>query len=477
MWSVARWGAALTSGLGFIFAVGWLTWWLIDPGTGDEPPGRAGGNVEAIRTVLTAMVGAGGLVTLAVVVRRQWSQEQDHKLAKQNAADARAEADRRHRLDLQSAAEARHDAEERRITDLYMTAVEQLGHDKATVRLGALYALDRLGRNHPGHRREVIEIWCSYLRRSFTPPIRFTESEGAPLTPVESHVDTYLAPSTASHAEAEEEYQVRTTAQRLLVSHFKDPRDNHQRNEPPPVDPEGFWAVPHLGLPGAVLINADFGNCWLPKANFSGTTFIGHTTFDAARFSEYARFSRARFNGPGSFERARFGRDTRFEKTRFSRTARFSEALFIEHADFGGAEFEGNARFDEARFGGDAEFIRARFIQGAEFCETRFDGNVTFAVAQFLKAAGFSTVRFASDVSFHNTRFDDRATFDGVRFRGHVSFGDADFDHDAEFDEAVTTLTSDKPSTWPDGLTVVADTGRPGWGRLERRGSLDPDQT
>jgi hypothetical protein len=37
-----------------------------------------------------------------------------------------------------------HDAEERRITELYTKAVEQLESEKAAVRLGGLYALDRL---------------------------------------------------------------------------------------------------------------------------------------------------------------------------------------------------------------------------------------------------------------------------------------------------------------------------------------------
>ena len=36
------------------------------------------------------------------------------------------------------------DATERRITELYTKAVEQLGSDKAPVRLGGLYALDRV---------------------------------------------------------------------------------------------------------------------------------------------------------------------------------------------------------------------------------------------------------------------------------------------------------------------------------------------
>jgi hypothetical protein len=46
-----------------------------------------------------------------------------------------------------------HDAEERRITELYTKAVEQLGSDKAAVRLGGLYALERLAQDYASHRQ------------------------------------------------------------------------------------------------------------------------------------------------------------------------------------------------------------------------------------------------------------------------------------------------------------------------------------
>ncbi len=41
------------------------------------------------------------------------------------------------------------DATERRITELYTKPVEQLGNDKAPVRLGGLYALERLAQDNP----------------------------------------------------------------------------------------------------------------------------------------------------------------------------------------------------------------------------------------------------------------------------------------------------------------------------------------
>ena len=60
------------------------------------------------------------------------------------------------------------DATERRITELYTKAVEQLGSDKAPVRLGGLYALERLAQDNPAHRQTIVNVICAYLRMPFS---------------------------------------------------------------------------------------------------------------------------------------------------------------------------------------------------------------------------------------------------------------------------------------------------------------------
>ena len=76
---------------------------------------RANSRLDAVRTGLAAGAGAGAAVGLMLAFRRQHHQE----IA----------------TDLTDC-----DATERRITELYTKAVEQLGSDKAPVRLGGLYA-------------------------------------------------------------------------------------------------------------------------------------------------------------------------------------------------------------------------------------------------------------------------------------------------------------------------------------------------
>lgn len=133
--------------------VGGVAWLLLAAGWSvTEAAARQG----AIQTALAAGAGVGAAVTLMLAFRRQRHQE--------HAAHVTAF------LAEQVAEHNRHDATERRVTDLYIKAAEQLGHDKAAVRLAGIYALERLGQDNPGHRQIVVNVPCAYLRMPFTPP-------------------------------------------------------------------------------------------------------------------------------------------------------------------------------------------------------------------------------------------------------------------------------------------------------------------
>ncbi|WP_157528150.1 hypothetical protein [Nocardia sp. NRRL S-836] len=83
-------------------------------------PNTAPDRLDTVRTGLAVAAGIGALIILALALRRQQATE--------------------------------HDATERRLTELYVKAVEQLGSDKAAVRHGGLYALERVAQDNPGHR-------------------------------------------------------------------------------------------------------------------------------------------------------------------------------------------------------------------------------------------------------------------------------------------------------------------------------------
>ncbi len=126
--------------------------------------------LDAVRTGGTLGVGLGGVVALWLAVRRQRSTELDllnkyevHKLAERTAHTNET-------LQRQAANDARDRAVEQQITELYAKSVEQLGSEKAPVRLGGLYALERLAQNNISQRQTIVNVLCAYLRMPYSLP-------------------------------------------------------------------------------------------------------------------------------------------------------------------------------------------------------------------------------------------------------------------------------------------------------------------
>ncbi|WP_345600648.1 pentapeptide repeat-containing protein [Saccharopolyspora rosea] len=207
--------------------------------------------LEVVRTSTSIGAGTGGGAALWLAARKQRSTE----------------------LDL---AQKGHDATETQVTDLYGKAAEQLGNDKAPVRLAGIYALERLANGHPAHRHTIVDLICAYLRMPFDP------------------------------ADDPQEREVRQVAQNVLISHLR-------------ADAESFWPDIVLNLAGATLSTFTCTRCRVRSATFAGAEFVGPAVFRGTEFAEHADFRNVRFTGLGDFRRVTFGgegvtfRGARFE--------------------------------------------------------------------------------------------------------------------------------------------------------------------
>jgi hypothetical protein len=223
--------------------------------------------MDAIKTGLTIAAGAGGAAALLLAVRRQWL----------------AERTQRHTED---------DATEKRVTELFTAAVEQLGSDKAAVRLGGLYSLERLAQGNPTHRQTVVDVLCAYLRMPFEPP---------------AGVDATHERSTRP-GEGRAELEVRLTAQRIIAAHFRVPdRPSNayivtMRDMPAAHPDQPFWPGCRLDLAGATLVDIELEDVHYTSACFKGAHFYGSAKIGLFRnglveFPTYLDLSRATFHG------------------------------------------------------------------------------------------------------------------------------------------------------------------------------------
>jgi hypothetical protein len=377
--------------------------------------------------------------------------------------------------------------EQGQVTDRYTRAVEQLGHEKAPVRLGALYSLEHLAQDNPQYRQTVVDVVCAYLRMPYTPQAQteLDTEQAEEMSPPANGGNRAPHPAPGQDP-AQEELQVRQTAQRLLADHLRRPRGRSGQDAQllPPSPQQPFWPGISLDLTGATLVDFGFSRVSVIQPRFGGTTFQGDAAFHGATFEGAAMFDKATFQGDAAFSGASFQGNAPFRGATFQGNAQFGEASFQGNAWFRRTTFQGNAVFDEATFQEDAAFDEATFHGAAGFAIATFQDDATFAGTAFHGAAWFDEATFGGLTWFAEATFGDHAGFGKVTFAGRTWFSEVTFLGGAWFDGAIFAsgnegnvflgarvdyLDDPDPTMerhWPDGYTVRPDPADPSRGTL-----------
>lgn len=263
-----------------------LLWWRLGTGRPEDTQ-----RLEALRVASSIVIGAAGGAALLLAARRQrWVE-----------------------LDLE---QKDHDATERRVTELYGKAADQMGSEKAPVRLAGIYALERLAQDHTQHRQTIVNLLCAYLRMPYEPPVDRSDAAGL------------------------QEREVRAAAQNVFEAHLQ-PVDEHDR----PL--ATFWPDIDLNLTGATLEWFWFRRCRVRTANFRYVTFREITAFRGSAFTDGSDFRNTRWLGTADLRNADFGQSV-------GSTRGFMAASFDDTVTFGtgssGVNLDGaTARFRSAK--------------------------------------------------------------------------------------------------------------------------------
>jgi len=137
----------------------WEFWEGAKPQAGNAPDARnLPGGPEGIRNLVWSLAtlfgGAAAVVGIILAARRT------------KAANHQAEA----------ALKQSETAFQSLVTERFTKAVEQLGHEKRAVRLGAIYALERIARDSPRDRDTIVETLAAYIRELAPWPPRHKNS-------------------------------------------------------------------------------------------------------------------------------------------------------------------------------------------------------------------------------------------------------------------------------------------------------------
>jgi uncharacterized protein YjbI with pentapeptide repeats len=220
-----------------------VLWWAGTSGLNGKELVTA--RFDALKVGLSIGVASGGVFALYLAWRRQQSTEIGLRQKDQDQADVA----RAYLLQERIAETTKADAADRRVTEQYSKSVEQLGSDKAAVRLGGLYALERLGQSIPALQENIGNLLCAYLRMPHLLP------EELPSEPNRDQRDL--------HNQLTQEQEVRQTALDILIRH-NNPNQHGQH-----------WHELRIRLQRANLSNAILADAYLTGANLTGANLTG----------------------------------------------------------------------------------------------------------------------------------------------------------------------------------------------------------
>ena len=272
--------------------------------------------------------------------------------------------------------------EQGQVTDRYTKAIEQLGSDKLDVRIGGIYALERIARDSARDHPAVMEVLTAFIRehsREPWPPQDHPDKEQERST----RPDVQAAVTVVGRRDAERDIRpINLTGADLtgadLTSAFLSGAQLSGAQLPGADFTGAFLGRADLRdtfLGGAMLIRADLTGARLDGADLA-VAFLGGASLAGASLG-YAQLPGAQLSGA--------------DLTRAYLSGADLTRAYLTGADFAGARLDG-ADFAGARLDG-ADFAGAR-LDGADFAGARLDG------------ADFAGARL-DDADFADARLDD----------------------------------------------------------------------
>ncbi|WP_422773124.1 pentapeptide repeat-containing protein [Plantactinospora sp. WMMC1484] len=361
--------SALVVAFGLFFGALWYADW---PDIQQDGSVKVTTLFELVKLIFAVVAGVGGVAALVVAYRRQRVAEHQNALA--HADGRRAEnADKRAKIETD-----RNGA--RLFNERFTKASEQLGSEKAAVRLAGVYAMAGLADDWREGRQTCIDVLCAYLRMPYIPT-----PDAPDEAPAQADDQVPIVAVDPVRA-AREEREVRHTVIRLVGRHLRLSEDDATS-----------WRGYDFDFTGAVFDGGNFSDAMFDggQVSFAEALFIGgNVSFVGARFTGgWVSFDRAMFTGAEvDFVGALFsGGRVSFVRAVFSGGAVSFDGAQVTggRVHFGKAVFSGGAvSFDGAEFsGGAVHFARAVFSGGAvSFNSSVFGGGLVS-----LQGAAFQT--------------------------------------------------------------------------------------
>ena len=378
------------------------------------------GGAAALRQAI--LLATGGLIALIALGETRRKNDNDREAAENlRAHQENMLIQQKEQFEANAFKERKAERRER-----YTKAVEQLGDEKAPVRMGGVYTLvglvdewleeesiekyeDRLKEG-----QVIINNLCAYIRSPFTLASRYDElSKDNPIS--EGIYKDNQQKFYSDKAELKAEADVRLSIIKEI----------HDRIQGPDKNTPGVWSDFEYDFSGSTFFYPiDLTKSYYKKpGNFSGATYQGGADFSGATYQGGADFRDSSYKGGADFSGSTYQGGANFRRSTYQDWADFNGSTYKGRANFTDSTYKALANFCGSTYKNVADFRGSTYKGWANFNGSTYKGWANFTDSTYQVLADFSRSTYQGEAYFSGSTYQDVADFSGSIFYQKVYFG------------------------------------------------------
>ena len=390
------------------------------------------GGAAALRQAI--LLATGGLIALIALGETRRKNDNDREAAENlRAHQENMLIQQKEQFEANSFKERKAERRER-----YTKAIEQLGDEKAPIRMGGVYTLVGLvdewleEENLPEAERlkegqVIINNLCAYIRSPFT---------------LASHYDELSQANPASEGiykdKEQEFYADKATLDSEADVRLGIIKEIHDRLQGSGKNTPGAWSDFEYDFSGSTFFYPiDLTNSYYAKPiNFSGSTYKSGAYFTDSTYQGWAYFTDSTYEGEAYFSGSTYQGWAYFTDSTYKDVADFHGSTYQGRAGFGGSTYQDSADFGGSTYKGWANFTDSTYKSWANFSGSTYKSWANFSGSTYKSGANFTDSTYKSWANFSGSTYQGRAGFGGSIYRGSANFSQSTYKKQAIFNSS-----------------------------------------
>jgi mucin-2 len=390
------------------------------------------GGAAALRQAI--LLATGGLIALIALGETRRKNDNDREAAENlRAHQENMLIQQKEQFEANSFKERKAERRER-----YTKAIEQLGDEKSSVRIGGVYTLVGLVdewleeesiRKYEDRLKEgqvIINNLCAYIRSPFALTSHYDElSKDTPkleIISTDREQEFYIG-KAALNSEAD----VRLS----IIKEIHDRLQGSEENAP------GTWSD----------FEYDFsGSTFFYPVNLTSSYYREPVNFSGSYYYEDAYFSGSIYQSKADFSSSIYEKDVNFSTfdfcSTYKDTANFSSSIYQGKASFENCNYEGSALFKDSIYGDNTTFIGSTYgikdksidnTKEVDFTNSIYKCYVDFSSSKYYFSASFNNSIYCDEVYFNNSKCRQKVYFSGSIYNQKFESCGTTYEDEANF--------------------------------------------